>query len=184
MLSKWEVNLGEEYLRKSPEQVLTEHAELFRKLPSVALGLDQDDVEGVLLEKAAKFCAGGELARAGKLIRGYIEEREDHNRSKLEVSTWKDQQKKKARLRRPTPLTELIASKVALKPDISTSQLLDRLTAEEGNGTIENIENGVIAWRDKNDQLKKNKVSGLKDMLHREKERQSKPSRTKPSEQS
>ena len=138
-LGRWGVDLGEECSRKSWEQVLTKHNALFRDLPSAALDLDQDDVEGVLLEKAAKFCARGDITRAGRLIRGFIENRVDHSQAKTEVDAGKARQREKSQLPRTTPLINLIGSIFAQKSDISVSELLDRIEAAEGNPRARSI---------------------------------------------
>ena len=119
---------------------------LLRKLPLVALDVDQDDPEGVLLQKAAKFCARGELARAGKLIRGFIEEREDRIKDKTEVEAGRTRQREKARKLRPTPYRKLISEIVSRRPDISEPEFMDYLTYQIGNGVIESIDNEKIVW--------------------------------------
>ena len=96
VLGKGGVDLTEECEQKSWEQVFEDNDELFRELPSAALDLDQDDPEGVLLQTAARFCANCELPRAGKLIRGFIEERGKLSRAVSEVDAGKARQRDKA----------------------------------------------------------------------------------------
>ena len=171
VLGKWGVDLTEECEQKSWEQVFEDHDELFRELPSAAFDLDQDDPEGVLLQTAAKFCGKCELPRAGKLIRGFIEEREDYNRAKSEVDAEHARQRKKAEKPRPTAFAELIDGIVSRRPDISESELLGHLISEAGNGLIETVGDVDIVWLDDKCNEKKNKVSGLKDMLYKAKKK-------------
>ena len=82
VFEKWGVDLGEECSQKSYEQVLADHNVWLSILPDVALKLDQNDVEGVLLEKAAKLCVRNELSNAGGLVREFIENRADYEGTK------------------------------------------------------------------------------------------------------
>ena len=171
VLSRWGIDLAEECSRNPWEQILADHNELILKLPLVALDLDQDDPEGVLLQETAKFCARGEPARAGKLMRGFIEEREDRIKNKSEVEAGKTRQRVKAKKSRPTPYSKLIDKLVSERPEISESELLDRLMFKVGNGLIESINNDSIVWLDDNREEKTSRLSGLKDMLHRAKKK-------------
>ena len=173
------VNLADECKQKDVEQVLSDNGSLLRDLPRIALDLDQDDEEGVILEKAAKLCVRCELSRAGKLIRNFIETREDVSITKAENATVKEKQRIRAEKQRPTPLTKRVDAIVAQRPDISELELLGRLTDEIGNGLIESVEDDEYVWLDDKGKDKKCRVSGLKDVLYKSKFRLKKNQRGK-----
>ena len=70
---------------------------------------------------------------------------------------------------------KLAMTEVTLRPhvgcDISESELLGHLISEAGNDLIETVGDVDIVWLDDKCNKKKNKVSGLKDMLYRAKEK-------------
>jgi len=171
VLGKWGIDLAKECRQNSLEQVYENHEELFRKLPTVALDLDQDDVQGVLLQKAGKFCARGELARAGNLIREFIELREEHNREKAIVDAGKARQRKRAKKPRPTPFSKRLDAIVLQMPDISEAELLSRLMSETGDGLIESVDETNIVWLDNKGNQKITKMTYLKDALSKAKKR-------------
>jgi len=167
VLGRWGIDLREECLQKPLDQVLADHGALLDKIPSVALELDQDDPEGTLLEKAAKFCMRSELARAGVLIRGFIEERDERARDKAKNEAERARQRERAKKSRPNPLSNLIDSIVSRSPDISALDLLGRLISEIGNGVIESVGDYEYVWLAENNTQKTHKISGLKDVLRR-----------------
>lgn len=169
VLSRWGIDLAAEFSRSPWEKLLADHPEPFRDALLAAFDLDQDDPEGVLLQKAAKFCVTGELARAGKLMRGFIEEREDRVKDKTEVEAGRTRQRVKAKKPRPSSFRELVKMIVSNRRDISEPELLDRLMYEVANGVIESIENDKITWLNDKGEEKTSTVSGLKDMLYRTK---------------
>lgn len=169
VLSRWGIDLAAELSRSPWEKLLADRPELFRDALLTAFDLDQDDPEGVLLQKAAKFCVRGELARAGKLMRGFIEERESRIKDKTEVEAGRTRQRVRAKKPRPNPFRELIEMIVSRRPDISEPELLERLMYEVANGVIESIENDKITWLNDKGEDKTSPVSGLKDMLYRAK---------------
>jgi len=175
VLSGWGIDLAAEFSRNPWEKLLADHPEPFHDALLAAFDLDQDDREGVLLQGAAKFCARGELARAGKLTRGFIEERADRNRDKTELQAGRARQRVRAEKSRPNPFRQEIESIVSRRPDISEPELLERLMSEIGNGVIESIEHGTITWLNDQCEERTSSVSGLKDRLSKLKKKLNKP---------
>ena len=167
VLSRWGIDLAAEFSRSPWEKLLADHPEPFRDALLTAFDLDQDDREGVLLEKAAKFCARGELARAGKLTRDFIEERADRNKDKAELERGRTRQGERAKKPRPNLYKKLIEGIVCRQPDISESELLGRLMSAVANGVLESIDSDNITWSNENGEKKTRSVSGLKDMLYK-----------------
>ena len=171
VLGRWGVDLKEEFKSRTWESVLEEHDELFCALPRAAFDLDQDDPEGVLLQKAAKFCAEGELLRAGALVRGIIEERARLSKAETKVDATNAEQRARASKRRPTPFSDLVDHIVKRNPDISESDFLSRLMSERGNGVVESVENDEYIWLTDECVQKTRKISGLKDILYKAKKK-------------
>jgi hypothetical protein len=97
--------------------------------------------------------------------------REDVGIAKAENAAVKDKQRKRAEKLRPTPLTELVDAIVARRSDISESELLGCIMDEIGNGLIESVEDAEYVWIDDKGNEKRNRVSGLKDVLYKAKAR-------------
>ncbi len=138
VLSKWGIDLSEECLRKPWEQVLADHSVLIHDIPSAAFDLVQDDVEGVLLQEAAKFWAKGEPVRAGTLIRGFIEEQD-------EALTGRRRQRRYAKNSRGDALSKLIYEVLEERNgNLTEPELLRQLHSFQGMGVIEEISDEYV----------------------------------------
>ena len=172
VLSGWGIDLAEEFSQKSWETLLADHPELFHDALLAALDLNQDDLEGVHLEKAAKFCARGELARAGLLIRRFIEERIERGQLVDEANTGRRRQSKHAKRPRPDTLSKLIYQLVEItNGEISESELKDELESNKWNpsGIVEDIEGGVVYFVREDNAIGETKIANLRGRLSRAK---------------
>jgi len=164
VLRKWKIDLGEEFLRKTWEQVLADHSSLIRDIPSAAFDLRQDDVEGVLLQEAAKFWASGDLARAGKLARDFIVKQD-------EALTGRHRQREYACKDRGDTLGGLIYEIVEERGgSITSPELLANLKDLTGAGVIEEVTDEKIWFVCADGTSKSAPVSGLRGRLYREKD--------------
>ena len=140
VFDKAEIDLGDECRQKSVEQILADHDALLRDLPRIALDLDQNDVEGAILEKAAKFCVRCELIDAGVLIREFIERRIELSRAVDEATTGRQWRKRIAQQPRRDGLSQLIWERVQnTSGKITESELRTEIEVSLGCGVIDEV---------------------------------------------
>ncbi len=134
------LDLAEECRQKSVDQIYAEYDTLFRDLPKIALDLDEHDVEGVTLEKAAEFVTKGDPVSAGVLIREFLEGRVALSRAEDDANTGRRRQKQIAQGPRRDGLSQLIWELVQTTNGVITAEdLRVAIEASQGGEYIDEV---------------------------------------------
>ena len=144
------LNLAEECRQKSVDQIYAEYHALFRDLPRIALDLDEHDVEGVTLEKAAEFCTKGDPVSAGVLIREFLEGRVALSEAEDEAATGRRRQSQFAQRPRRDGLSQLIWEQVQHSSGkITVAGLKAEIEASQGGEYIDEVTDDTIYFNNR-----------------------------------
>jgi len=165
LLAWWIAYQAEE--RGIPIDAITE--DVAERIRAASVDMNIDSAAHVSLEKALRLAAGGDFARAGKLLRQRMLDGAQQEVFRKEALSGTVRQRERARRDRIDALQALIIGIMRRKPQTTVNEMPAELRKFQGQGVIETVqeEDGIIEWSDKRGGAKSAPFSGLKDRMSR-----------------